>query len=62
MNMTKKKYVTPAIEVVEMESVSMFASSGVNDGGEIGGNPDEEFDEELSNRRRNYWNEVGGWK
>ena len=59
MNMTKKKYITPAIEVVEMESVSMFA---VSNGGEIGGNPDEEFDEELSNRRRNYWNEVGGWK
>ena len=58
MNMTKKKYVTPAIEVVEMESVSMFA---VSDGGEMGGDFEEKPDEELSNRRRNYWNEVGGW-
>ena len=58
MNMTKKKYVTPAIEVVEMESVSMFA---VSDNDEMGGNPEEKPDEELSNRRRNYWDEVGGW-
>ena len=62
MNMMKKKYIAPAIEVVEMEPVSVLAGS-VLDGKELGGNPDEEG-EELSNRRRNYWNEVGsdrGW-
>ena len=58
MNMTKKKYIAPDIEVVEMEMSSMLALS--NDE-EIGGNPDEEG-EELSNRRRNYWDEIGGWK
>ena len=62
MNMMKKKYIAPAIEVVEMEPVSVLAGS-VLDGKELGGNPNEEG-EELSNRRRNYWNEVGsdrGW-
>lgn len=63
MNMMKKKYIAPAIEVVEMETVSVLAGSIV-DGGQIGVKPGEAPDEELSNRRRNYWNEVGsdrGW-
>ena len=62
MNMMKKKYIAPAIEVIEMETVSVLAGSIV-DGGQIGGNPNEDFGDdgsELSNRRRNFWNEVGG--
>ena len=62
MNMMKKKYIAPAIEVIEMETVSVLAGSIVN-GGQIGGNPNEDFGDdgsELSNRRRNFWNEVGG--
>ena len=60
MNMMKKKYIAPAIEVVEMEPVSVLAGSVLDDK-ELGGNPNEEG-EELSNRRRNFWNEVdGGW-
>lgn len=59
MNMMKKKYIAPAIEVIEMETVSVLAGSIVN-GGQIGGNPGEAPEEELSNRRRNFWNEVGG--
>lgn len=59
--MMKKEYIAPAIEVVEMEPVSMIADSQVQDDNPLGGNPEEEG-EELSNRRRNYWNEVGrGW-
>ncbi len=63
MNMVKKEYIAPSIEVVEMETVSMLAGSQeeVTDDKKIGGgNRDEELDEELSNRRRNYWREVGG--
>ena len=59
MNMIKKEYIAPAIEVVEMEVTPYMVAGSVMDGGEIGGNPDEEPEEELSNRRRNYWNEVG---
>ena len=62
MNMMKKKYIAPAIEVIEIETVSVLAGSIVN-GGQIGGNPNEDFGDdgsELSNRRRNFWNEVGG--
>ena len=53
--MMKKEYIAPAIEVIEMDPVSMIAISN-----------DESIDiypeegEELSNRRRNYWSEVGG--
>lgn len=57
MNMIKKEYIAPAIEVVEMSSISMFAGS-VQDGGGIGGNPNEEFDEELSNKRRGQWGDL----
>lgn len=60
--MIKKEYIAPAIEVVEMETVSMFAGS-VNNDEVIGGNPNEDFGDdgsELSNRRRNFWDEVGG--
>ena len=55
MTMMKKEYIAPAIEVIEMDPVSMIAISN-----------DESIDiypeegEELSNRRRNYWSEVGG--
>ena len=56
-SMNKKKYIAPAIEVVEMSSISMFAGS-VQNGGQIGGNPDEEFDEELSNNRRGQWGNL----
>ena len=62
MNMMKKKYIAPAIEVIEIETVSVLAGSIVN-GGQIGGNPNEDFGDdgsELSNRRRNFWNKVGG--
>lgn len=59
MNMMKKKYIAPAIEVVEMELISMLA---VSNGEEIGGDPNTPPTEELSNRRRNFWNEIdGGW-
>ena len=57
--MMKKEYIAPTMEVVEMEVASMLA---ISDGDEFGGNPDDEFEEELSNRRRNFWDEVGrGW-
>ena len=60
--MIKKEYIAPAMEVVEMEIASYMMSGSVNHGGYIVTKPDDEFDEELSNRRRNYWNEVGsGW-
>lgn len=59
--MMKKEYIAPAIEVVEMEPVSMIADSQVQDDNPLGGNRDEEG-EELSNRRRNFWEEMGsGW-
>ena len=64
MNMMKKEYIAPTIEVIEMEAISMLAGSlgsEVEDDTVIGGgNWNEEPEEELSNRRRNYWREVGG--
>ena len=67
--MMKKEYIAPAIEVVEMEVVSMIAGS-VFQGEQIGGGSgstndgdygsSDEVEEWLSNRRRNYWQEVGG--
>ena len=55
MNMVKKEYIAPAMEVVEMEVAHMLAES-------FEFNPSETPDEELSNRRRNFWDEVGrGW-
>lgn len=66
MNMMKKEYIAPTIEVIEMDTVSMFAGS-IQDGSSLGGGSGsgggdfgEEPDEELSNRRRNFWSEVGG--
>jgi hypothetical protein len=64
MSMEKKAYVAPTVEVVEMEEICIVAGS-LEDGGDFGGNPDLPPTEELSNRRRNYWSEVGGsrrWK
>ena len=59
MNMMKKKYIAPAIEVVEVELISMLA---VSDGKDVGGSWGKEPDEELSNRRRDYWNSnEWGW-
>lgn len=55
----KKEYIKPEIEIVELEPITMLAIS--SEGGldvkneEI--NPD--TGSELSNRRRNYWKEVG---
>ena len=64
MNMVKKEYITPAMEVVEMEVISMFAGSVDNDK-LVGDYRDEDLGDdgcELSNRRRNFWDEVGrGW-
>jgi hypothetical protein len=52
--MIKKEYIAPSMDVVEMEMVSMFAAS------EWEYNPGEAPEEELSNRRRNFWEEIGG--
>lgn len=60
MNMMKKEYIAPTIEVIEMEAISMLAGSVEDDTVIGGGDWNEEPDEELSNRRRNYWREVGG--
>ena len=55
----KKEYIKPEIEIVVLELITMLAIS--SEGGldvkdeEI--NPD--TGSELSNRRRNYWKEVG---
>ena len=70
MDMMKKEYIAPSIEVVEMEPIFMFAGtvrdgeavdggSGPTNDGDYGSS--DEPEEELSNRRRNYWNEIGGW-
>lgn len=59
--MIKKEYIAPSMEVVEMEVTHMLADS-IRNGEETGGNWEELPDEELSNRRRNFWEEVGsGW-
>lgn len=57
----KKVYIKPEAEIVELEVVTMLAISGgggMNVDGEHELDPDE-GDSELSNRRRNYWSEVG---
>ena len=51
---TKNEYIAPAMEVVEMEVISMLADS------QWGYKPEETPDAELSNRRRNFWDEIGG--
>ncbi len=61
MNMIKKEYIAPTIEVVEMEVLTPLLGGSIIDGGTIGGNPKEEG-EELVNRRRDYWNSnEWGW-
>ena len=61
MNMIKKEYITPTIEVVEMEVLTPLLGGSIVNGDEIGFNPDKEG-EELSNRRRDYWNSnEWGW-
>lgn len=44
MNMEKKLYVTPSLEVVEMECVSILAGSTPNVDVPIGGKEDENVD------------------
>lgn len=61
MNM-KKVYIKPETEIAELEVVTMLA---ISDGGGMNVDGDNELDPdagdgELANRRRNYWNEVGG--
>ena len=58
MEMMKKEYIAPAIEVVEMDEICIVAGS-LEDGKEIGGDFNEVPEGVLSNRRRNYWKEVG---
>ena len=55
----KKEYIKPEIEIVEVEPITMLAIS--SEGGlDVDGT--EEPDEELSNRRRNFWSEIdSGW-
>ena len=58
----KNKYIKPEIEIIEIEPVTMLA---ISEGGGLNVKGDEEIDFEnggsvLSNRRRNYWKEVGG--
>lgn len=61
MNMTKKEYIAPAIEVVEMEVLTPLLDGSIVNRGEIEIKPDEEG-EELVNRRRDYWNSnEWGW-
>ena len=58
----KKEYIRPEVEIIELEPITMLSISSE-------GNlnvKDEEIDyenggSELSNRRRNYWNEVRRW-
>ena len=60
--MMKKEYIAPAMEVVEMENASYMMSGSVNHGESVVIRPEDEPEEELSNRRRNFWDEVGrGW-
>lgn len=55
--MIKKEYITPAIEVVEMEMTSCMMT--VSNDKPIGGDSENPPFEELSNRRRNFWDEIG---
>lgn len=40
----KKKYVSPEINLIEMETVNLMALSSVNEGSYDGGNSDNEFE------------------
>ena len=55
MNMNKKEYMIPTCEVVELEMVSMIATSP-----EIGTGNDSEFNdpEDMSNRHRGEWGNL----
>ena len=57
--MTKKKYITPAMEIAEIEMVSMIAASapeiGIIKPGEEGGEGGTEI---LSNDRRGTWGNL----
>ena len=60
--MIKKEYIAPAMKVVEMEIASYMMAGSVNHGEGIVTRPDDEAEDELSNRRRNFWDEIGrGW-
>ena len=51
--MNKKTYIAPAMEIVEIEMVSMIATSGIGvDSDHDGGY------EQLSNRRRGTWGNL----
>lgn len=57
----KKEYIKPELEIVELEPITMLAIS--SEGGLDVKNEEIDYDNdgsELSNRRRNYWKEVGG--
>ena len=66
MIMEKKVYIKPTIEIIEFASEVMMVAGSVNGGGmnvvnpETGGSFDSSEDDQYSNRRRNYWNEIGG--
>lgn len=62
MNMKKKEYIVPVCEVLEMETVSMIASSP-NFG--VGGAEDEEDENDtgnMSNCHRGEWGNLWGNK
>lgn len=52
--MMKKKYIVPAIEVMDIESVEMIAASVP----QIGIDPDGSGEEILSNKRRGSWGNL----
>lgn len=55
----KKEYIKPEIEIVELEPIIILA---ISDGGGLDVKNEEinpDTGSELSNRRRNYWKEVG---
>ena len=66
VEMNKKEYIKPTMEIVELDSEIVMLAGSPNGGGmnvvdpEKGGSFDSSEDEQYSNRRRNYWNEVGG--
>lgn len=43
----KKKYMTPQVEIVEMENVNLFATSITSDDVRYGGKASEMFDDEY---------------
>lgn len=57
MDMMKKEYIAPAIEVVEMDEICLVVGS-LQDGGGMGGDPTTPPTEELSNNRRGQWGNL----